>query len=281
MLIDGKAIAARIRAELSEEITALAAVGVVPGLAIVVATDDGGTAYYVRSLVRTAERLGIAVSVRDLGPDASREEIRTALATAGDDPSVHGVICQTPLPAGIALADIADAIRPEVDVDGANPTSLGRLAAGVRGAFPPATAAAVMRILDAQDIPLVGRRAVVVGRSNVVGKPLAFLLLERHATVTVCHSRTCDLPGVTRGAEILVAAVGQARLLTAEHVGPGAVVIDVGTNATQDGGLLGDVDTGAVEPVAAAVTPVPGGVGAVTTAVLMSHVVQAAARRCH
>jgi methylenetetrahydrofolate dehydrogenase (NADP+)/methenyltetrahydrofolate cyclohydrolase len=191
---------------------------------------------------------------------------------------VHGVVCQTPLPHGLRLAEVGGAIAPDVDVDGANPASLGGLVAGSATAFAPATAEAVVTILEHAGVPLAGRRAVVVGRSNVVGKPAALLLLDRHATVTVCHSRTVDLASVTREADVLVAAAGRPRMITAEHVRPGAVVIDVGTNPTPDGGLVGDVDLAAVEPVAAAVTPVPGGVGPVTAMVLMRHVVTVAER---
>jgi methylenetetrahydrofolate dehydrogenase (NADP+)/methenyltetrahydrofolate cyclohydrolase len=233
----------------------------------------------VRSLVRTAAKLDIAAGVVELPTDADAPTIRAALAAAGADPSVHGVICQTPLPGGLRLTDVAGAIPPEVDVDGANPVSLGLLAAGSPAAFAPATAAAVLRILDAQGVELAGRRAVVIGRSTVVGKPAALLLLDRHATVTVCHSRTTDLPAVAREADVLVAAVGRAGMVTGEYVRPGAVVIDVGTNATPDGGLVGDVDAASVEEVAGAVTPVPGGVGPVTTMLLMEHVVTVAERR--
>ena len=279
MLIDGKKIAAELGAELSGRVAALTATGVTPTLAIVVATDDEGTAWYVRSLVRAGTALGIEVRRTELATDAGREEIRAALAAASTDPAVHGVICQTPLPAGLRLDDVADAIDPEVDVDGANPISLGRLASGSPTAFAPATAAAVLAILRHQEVPLQGQRAVVIGRSTVVGKPAALLLLDQHATVTVCHSRTVDLPAVAREADVLVAAVGRPRLVTNDYVKPGAVVIDVGTNPTPEGGLVGDVDTAGVEPVAAAVTPVPGGVGPVTTMLLMAHVVTAAERR--
>ncbi|OLE22999.1 MAG: bifunctional 5,10-methylene-tetrahydrofolate dehydrogenase/5,10-methylene-tetrahydrofolate cyclohydrolase, partial [Actinobacteria bacterium 13_1_20CM_3_71_11] len=242
----------------------------------VVATGDESTAWYVRSLLRSADRLGIAARRIDLPADADAATVRAALAEASAQG--HGVICQTPLPAGLKLEDVGMAIHPAVDVDGANPVSLGLLASGSPAAFPPATAAAVLRILDHEGIDLVGKRAVVIGRSNVVGKPAALMLLARHATVTVCHSRTADLPAVAREADVLVAAVGRPEMVTADYVKPGAVVIDVGTNATADGGLVGDVDTASVEQVAAAVTPVPGGVGPVTTMLLMSHVVTVAER---
>ncbi|GAA5181646.1 bifunctional 5,10-methylenetetrahydrofolate dehydrogenase/5,10-methenyltetrahydrofolate cyclohydrolase [Rugosimonospora acidiphila] len=279
MLIDGKKIAEELRGELTGRIAALGEAGVVPGLVIVVATEDEGSAWYVRSLVRAAGKLGIQARTVELPTDADAATIRDALARAGADPEVHGVMCQTPLPAGLRLEDVGSAIPPEVDVDGANPVSLGLLASGSADAFPPATAAAVLKILKHEDTPLAGRRAVVIGRSNVVGKPAALMLLAEHATVTVCHSRTADLPAVAKEADVLVAAVGRAQMVTADYVKPGAVVIDVGTNATPDGGLVGDVDTAAVAEVAGAITPVPGGVGPVTTMLLMSHVVTVAERR--
>ncbi len=279
MLIDGKKIAADLGVELADRVATLRAAGVAPTLAIVVATDDASTAWYVRSLQRTAAGLGIEIRKTELALDAGRDEIRRALTAASADPAVHGVICQTPLPGGLRLVDVGDAIDPEVDVDGASPVSLGRLASGSATAFAPATAAAVLKILEHEGVPLKGRRAVVIGRSNVVGKPAALMLLDQHATVTVCHSRTVDLPSEVRRADVLVAAVGRPKLVTSDYVKPGAVVIDVGTNPTPEGGLVGDVDTAGVEPLAAAVTPVPGGVGPVTTMVLMGHVVTATERR--
>jgi len=209
--------------------------------------------------------------------DATVEGIRVALIALSENPLVHGILLQTPLPGGARLADLAGLIDPAKDVDGANPTSLGRLMTGLP-AFAPATAAAVLALLDSYEIALSGRRAVVVGRSAVVGKPVAQLLLARNATVTVCHSRTVDLAAVTSSAEVLVAAAGRAGLIGPSYVAPGAVVVDVGTNATPDGGLAGDVDP-AVADVAGALSPVPGGVGPVTTALLLRHVVEAASSR--
>jgi methylenetetrahydrofolate dehydrogenase (NADP+)/methenyltetrahydrofolate cyclohydrolase len=275
MLIDGKKIAANLATELAERVAKL---GNTPGLAIVVATADESTAWYVRSLLRTAEKLGIAAQRVDLPHDATADTIRATLAEASATPDIHGVICQTPLPGGLRLEDVAEAITPSIDVDGANPVSLGLLASGSDQAFAPATAAAVLKILDHEGVDLTGKRAVVIGRSNVVGKPAALMLLARHATVTICHSRTPDLPAVAREADILVAAAGKANLVTASYIKPGAIVIDVGTNATPDGTLVGDVDTAAVEQVAAAITPVPGGVGPVTTMLLMHNVVTVAER---
>jgi methylenetetrahydrofolate dehydrogenase (NADP+) / methenyltetrahydrofolate cyclohydrolase len=272
-LIDGRAIAKAILDTVAVDVAGLRAAGTTPTLAIVVPTDDEATAWYVRSIARTAAKAEIEVRRVDRY-DATEEELTALLDDLSADPGVHGVICQTPLPKGITLDQVGQHIVVAKDVDGANPESLGRLAAGLP-AFAPATAQAVVEILKREGTPLVGADVTVVGRSNVVGKPAALLLLAEHATVTVCHSRTRDLAGHTRQADILVAAIGRAQMLGAEHVKPGAVVIDVGTNPTEDGQLVGDVDTGAVEPVAAAVTPVPGGVGPVTTALLLANTVAA------
>jgi methylenetetrahydrofolate dehydrogenase (NADP+)/methenyltetrahydrofolate cyclohydrolase len=270
--LSGRELARQLRADAAAQAAALAAVGRQPRLAVVTATDDGGSAAYVRSIANAAAREGIAC---DVARTTTVAGITATLASLADDPEVHGIILQTPLPEGANLAELADAIPPAKDVDGASPESIGRLVAGLP-AFAPATAEAVLRLLDHYKVELRGRRAVVVGRSVVVGKPAAHLLLDRHATVTICHSRTADLPAITRQADVLVAAVGRAGLIGPSHVAPRTTVIDVGTNATPDGGLAGDVDP-AVASVAAALTPVPGGVGPVTTALLLGHVVQAAA----
>jgi len=276
-LIDGKAIAAAISEQTAKRAAGLRARGITPALAVVVATGDEGTAWYMRSIERAAARNGVDCQVHNLPLPASPDEIVARLAGLSRDPAVHGIICQTPLPEGIDLATAGAAIAVAKDIDGANPASLGMLAAGVPGAFPPATAAAVLEICDHEQVPLSGQRAVVVGRSTVVGKPAALLLLARHATVTICHSRTRDLPAVCREADVLVVAIGRAKLIGAGHVAPGAVVIDVGTNPADGGGLVGDVDTEAAGRNAAAITPVPGGVGPVTTALLLRHTVRAAA----
>jgi methylenetetrahydrofolate dehydrogenase (NADP+)/methenyltetrahydrofolate cyclohydrolase len=273
-LIDGRAISKAILEGVAADVAELRAAGTTPTLAIVVPTDDEATAWYVRSIVRAAERVGIGARQIDLH-GTTAVELVTELAALSADPAVHGIICQTPLPKGITLDQVGQHIAVGKDVDGANPESLGRLAAGLP-AFAPATAQAVVEILQREQTPLEGADVVVVGRSNVVGKPAALLLLAENATVTICHSRTRDLAAHTRQGDVLVAAVGRARMLGAGHVKPGAVVIDVGTNPTPDGGLVGDVDTEAVEPVAAAITPVPGGVGPVTTALLLRTVVTAA-----
>ena len=270
--LSGRELAKTIRAAASAEAAVLTGAGRQPRLVVVTANDDGGSAAYVRSLGNAAAKEGIAC---DVARTTTAGGIVAMLAQLADDPEVHGILVQAPVPAGANLAELAAAIPPGKDVDGASPVSLGRLVAGLP-AFAPATAEAVLALLDHYQVELNGRHAVVVGRSVVVGKPVAHLLLDRHATVTICHSRTADLPAITRQADILVAAAGRAGLIGPGHVSPGSTVIDVGTNAAPDGGLAGDVDR-AVDGVAAALTPVPGGVGPVTTALLLRHVVQAAA----
>jgi len=281
--MSGRELAASIRSETAARAAGLTTAGRTPTLAVVTATADEASAWYVRSLSRAAAKAGIACDVTDLGPaspsrpgsqDAAVEDIRVALIALSENPLIHGIVLQTPLPGGVRLAELAGLIEPAKDVDGANPVSLGRLMTGLP-AFAPATAEAVLALLESYEIALGGRRAVVVGRSAVVGKPVAQLLLARDATVTVCHSRTVDLAAVTSTAEVLVVAAGRAGLVGLGFVTAGAVVVDVGTNATADGGLAGDVDP-AVAEVAGALSPVPGGVGPVTTALLLRHVVSAA-----
>lgn len=272
--IDGRAVAKALRAEVAETAARLRAEGIAPQLAVVVPTDDEGTAWYVRSIKKAAEKEGIDCRVEHL-KDPGKDEITAKLQELSADPSVHGIICQTPLPEGVQLAEVGGHISPLKDIDGANATNLGRLGAGLR-TWAPATAAAVLELLKREDLVLEGARAVVVGRSTVVGKPAALLLLNESATVTVCHSRTKDLAAICREADVLVAAVGRAGMIGADFVKPGATVIDVGTNPTDDGGLVGDVDYDAVAPIAGRLTPVPGGVGPVTTALLLRHTVQAA-----
>jgi methylenetetrahydrofolate dehydrogenase (NADP+) / methenyltetrahydrofolate cyclohydrolase len=269
--LSGRPLAAQIRADAAADAARLAAAGRPPRLAVVTATDDEASAAYVRSIAAAAQKAGIACDVLRTGTTAG---VTATLAQLADDPEVHGIMVQTPLPGGASLAELAAVIPPGKDIDGASPASLGRLAAG-RPAFAPATAEAVIALLRHYQIPLAGRHAVIVGRSVVVGKPAAHLLLDANATVTVCHSRTADLPAFTRQAHVLVAAAGRAGLIRAGHVSPGTVVIDVGTNATPDGGLAGDAHPD-VAAVAAALSPVPGGVGPVTTALLLRHVTEAA-----
>ncbi|MEV0358795.1 bifunctional 5,10-methylenetetrahydrofolate dehydrogenase/5,10-methenyltetrahydrofolate cyclohydrolase [Nocardia sp. NPDC050697] len=275
--LTGKEAAAALNAETTERAAALAARGRAPRLALVVANADPASAWYVNSLRKSAANRGIECDTVDLGVDADITTLRAELAARTADPAVDAIMLQTPLPAGVKLEDVAAAIGAEKDVDGVAPLSLGLLAANTP-VFAPATAEAVVVLLKQHGIELTGKHVAVVGRSNVVGKPLAQLLLAENATVTVAHSRTADLAAVTAAADIVVAAAGRAGLIRAEHVRAGAVVIDVGTNEGPDGSIVGDVDADSVRGRAAALSPVPGGVGPVTTALLMRHVVEAAER---
>lgn len=277
----GKDLAAALNTDTKARAAALTEKGAAPRLALVIANDDPASAWYVKSLNRAADRLGIACENVDLGVDATAEEIRAKLTELSEDPTVDGIMLQTPLPKGVGLDDVSIAIAAAKDVDGVSPLSLGLLASGqARGGgaagFPPATSEAVVELAKFHQVPLAGRLVTVVGRSNVVGKPLLQLLLAENATVTIAHSRTADLPAVTTPADVVVAAVGRAGLITGDHVREGAVVIDVGTNEDENGNITGDVHADSVTGKAAALSPVPGGVGPVTTALLMRHVVQAA-----
>jgi len=279
-IIDGTRLAVAIRDETSETARALTGEGCPPKLAVVLATEDESTAWYVRSIARAARQTGIACDIIDVGPSARTDEIRNVLTAISHDPDVHGVILQTPLPTHADVDTLREAIDPAKDIDGANPASLGRLVANLP-AFAPSTAQAVMALLYDHGITLRGKTVAVVGRSTVVGAPTAQLLTRADATVTVCHRHTADLAAHTRDAEIVIVAVGMPGLITAEHIAEGAIVIDVGTTATEDGRLLGDVDAASVEGRAGALTPVPGGVGPVTTALLLQHTVKAASRLAH
>jgi methylenetetrahydrofolate dehydrogenase (NADP+)/methenyltetrahydrofolate cyclohydrolase len=278
VLLDGKKLAAGIRAAVAAGIAELTKDGPQPALALVIATDDESAAWYARSLQRSAGKVGIAAQLADLGAGATEADIGSVLAELAADPGVHGIVLQTPLPGGVRWDALASAIPLAKDVDGASPLSAGRLMAGLP-TFAPATAAAVMELLQASHVPLDGARAVVVGRSMVVGKPLAHLLLARNATVTICHSRTRQLAEVTRQADVLVAAMGRPRFLNDDHIRPGATVIDVGTTPDADGNLVGDVDAERAAGVAGALSPVPGGVGPVTTALLLRNTALAAERQ--
>lgn len=274
--LSGKDLAAALNAETTARAKTLTEqAGRAPRLALVVANDDPASAWYVNSLKKSAANRGIDCEIIDLGADASAETLRTELSVRSADPETDAIMLQTPLPAGVALDEVSPAIAAPKDVDGVSPLSLGLLTAGSPG-FAPATAEAVVELLKHHEIPLEGRHVAVVGRSNVVGKPLAHLLLAENATVTVCHSRTADLPAVTSAADVVVAAAGRIGLVTGANVRSGAVVIDVGTNESAEGKIVGDVDAESVAGTAAALSPVPGGVGPVTTALLMRHVVMAA-----
>jgi methylenetetrahydrofolate dehydrogenase (NADP+)/methenyltetrahydrofolate cyclohydrolase len=272
--LDGRAVSAKIREDVARGASVLQDLGVTPTLAVVVATDDEASHAYVRSISRAANVVGIATRICDLGPSATSAEVSaTILELAGDD-DVHGLIVQTPLPEGVVPAEVTASIPAAKDVDGAGVLSAGRLFKGLL-AFAPATAQAVMEILGHYSVPLTGANAVVIGRSQVVGRPAAELLLRADATVTVCHSKTVDLAAVARTADLLVVAMGRPRFVGRTFVKHGAVVIDVGTNFDADGSIVGDVDAEAVEGLARALTPVPGGVGPVTTAVLLRNTLAA------
>lgn len=274
-ILSGRDLAKIIQQKAHDEARNLETDGLRPTLAVVVATDDGSTLWYVRSIERAAESAGINCRIVDLGHDATGQVLASVLKDLSAEPSVNGIILQTPLPPGVDADALVGHIAPEKDIDGANPLSLGRLAVG-QPSFAPATARAVTEILDHFDIPVAGRNVVVIGRSAVVGKPLSLLLLERDATVTVCHSRSGALEKYTKTADVVVVAAGRTGLLNGGHISSGAVVIDVGTNVRSDGSLVGDVDEASVRGIAGALTPVPGGVGSVTTALLLLHTTEAA-----
>lgn len=274
-LLSGRNLAKLIQQKAHDQARDLETDGLRPTLAVVVATDDASTHWYVRSIERAAESAGINCRIVDLGHDATGQVLASVLKDLSAEPSVNGIILQTPLPPGVDADALVGHIAPEKDIDGANPLSLGRLAVG-QPSFAPATARAVTEILDHFDIPVAGRNVVVIGRSAVVGKPLSLLLLERDAAVTVCHSRSGPLEKYTRTADVVVVAAGRTGLLNGGHISSGAVVIDVGTNVLPDGSLVGDVDEASVRGIAGALTPVPGGVGSVTTSLLLLHTTEAA-----
>ncbi|MBT2513010.1 bifunctional 5,10-methylenetetrahydrofolate dehydrogenase/5,10-methenyltetrahydrofolate cyclohydrolase [Arthrobacter sp. ISL-30] len=279
-LLSGKPLAKLLHLQATAQAKALAEGGLRPALAVVVATEDGSTHWYVRSIERAAENAGISCRIVDLGHDASEQVLIDVLKDLSREPSVNGIILQTPLPSGVRADELVRHITPEKDIDGANPLSLGLLAVGQR-AFAPATARAVIEMLEHFEIPTAGRNVVVVGRSTVVGKPLSLLLLQKDATTTVCHSRSGPLERYTKSADIVIVAAGRRGLLTGTDVSPQSVVIDVGTNVLPDGSLTGDVDEVSVGSVAAALTPVPGGVGSVTTSLLLLHTTDAAREQSH
>ena len=275
--IDGKAVAAAVRGEVRERAARLAARGIEPGLATVLVGDDRASQIYVGSKERACGEVGIRSFGHRLPASISQAELLDLIVRLGRDDRVHGILVQLPLPAPLEAQPIIEAIPPAKDVDGLHPVSQGRLLAGQPG-MRPCTPLGVMRLLDETGVQLRGARAVVVGRSLLVGKPVALLLLERHATVTMCHSRTADLAGEVGRADILVAATGQAGLVHGDWVRPGAVVIDVGINRGADGKLTGDVEFGPAAERASHITPVPGGVGPMTVAMLLANTVTAAER---
>jgi methylenetetrahydrofolate dehydrogenase (NADP+)/methenyltetrahydrofolate cyclohydrolase len=273
-IIDGKKIAAEIRAEIRAEVTALrAASGRAPGLAVVLLGEDPGSAAYVRAKTRACQEAGLVSRLLTPPPAIPLADLVALVEDLNRDPSIHGILVQLPLPDHLDERRVLEAVNPAKDVDGFTYDSIGRLAEN-RARLLPCTPAGVLTLLDREGIRVEGRRAVVVGRSAIVGKPLALLLLHRHATVTICHSRTCDLAAETGRADLLVVAAGRPGLVTGAMVRPGAVVLDVGVNRVA-GSLVGDVDFATVSQVASALTPVPGGVGPMTVAMLLRNTVEA------
>jgi methylenetetrahydrofolate dehydrogenase (NADP+)/methenyltetrahydrofolate cyclohydrolase len=277
-LIDGKAIAAQVRAELTALVAARPAGRRPPGLAVVQVGEDPASTVYVRNKKQACEGTGMRSFGHDLPESTTQDELMALIARLNADDAVDGILIQLPLPDHLDKDALLLAVDPNKDVDGLHPLNLGLLLMG-RSVFPSCTPAGVMELLERSGLPIAGRHAVVIGRSNIVGKPMAALLLAADATVTVCHSRTPDLAAITRQADILVAAVGRAGIVTAEMVKPGAVVIDVGTNRGPDGKLLGDVQFSGVAEVAGWITPVPGGVGPMTIAMLLKNTWRSYERR--
>jgi methylenetetrahydrofolate dehydrogenase (NADP+) / methenyltetrahydrofolate cyclohydrolase len=277
VLLDGKALAATVRASVREKVDRLAERGIKPGLAVLLAGEDPASRVYVRNKVRACEETGVRSELHELPGDIAESALLERVAALNADARVHGILVQLPLPRHVDSARVLAAVSPAKDVDGFHVENLGALLAGTPR-LVPCTPAGVMRLLEQAGVPLAGRHAVVIGRSSIVGKPLALLLLQRDATVSICHSKTPDLAAVTRQADVLVAAVGRAKLVRGNMVKPGACVIDVGVNRLADGSLCGDVDFDAVREVAGWITPVPGGVGPMTVAMLVENCVRAASR---
>jgi methylenetetrahydrofolate dehydrogenase (NADP+)/methenyltetrahydrofolate cyclohydrolase len=274
-IIDGKEVAARVRAEVKREVDDLRQrTGRVPGLATILVGDDPASEVYVRGKRKASEEAGITDHHQHLPADSSQEDVAAVIEACNRNPDVSGILLQLPVPEGLNGKELTALISPDKDVDGLTHVSAGRLAQGAPG-LRPCTPLGVIELLDAHSVALEGAEAVVVGRSDLVGKPVAFLLLERNATVTMCHSRTRDLPGVCSRADVLIAAVGRTEMIGPDYVKPGAAVIDVGINRTDDG-LRGDVQFDAVADKAGLITPVPGGVGPMTIAMLLRNTVTAA-----
>ena len=275
-LWQGAPAAAALTEALIPRAQALRERGVVPTLAIVRVGERPEDLSYERGAMKRCEKVGIAVRQFLLTETSSQADLMEVIEEVNRDDSIHGCLLFRPLPRHIDEQAACAALAPEKDVDGITPGSLAAVFSGSGAGYPPCTAQACLELLDHYGYELKGKRAVVVGRSLVIGKPVSMLLLGRHATVTICHTRTADLPAECRRAEVLIAAAGKAGVIGADCLSPGQVVIDVGINADENGNLVGDVDFAAAEPVAGAITPVPGGVGAVTTSVLARHVIEAA-----
>lgn len=278
VIIDGKAIALAVRETVAREAARLAGErGVTPCLAVVLLGDDPGSRIYVTNKEKAAAKAGIATRDHRLPATTAQSEVLSLLRTLNDDPKVHGILVQLPLPGPIDARRVLEAVSPEKDVDGFHPLNVGLLHMG-RPRFVACTPRGVMEMLRHHNIQISGRRAVVIGRSNIVGRPMAALLEQANATVTLCHSRTVDLSGEVRGADIVVAALGKPGFVRGEWIKPGAVVIDVGINRTPEGKLAGDVAFDEVKAIAGYITPVPGGVGPMTIAMLLANTILAAER---
>ena len=274
-VIDGKKVAADIKEQLKKDIEELTAKSVTPGLAVVIVGEDPASKKYVASKEKTCEALGIKSIGHKLKDSITQEALLKLIEDLNIDPNVHGILVQLPLPKHLNEKEIMNTINPDKDVDGFGPESLGRLMLDEPG-FIACTPHGAMKMLDAYGIDPKGKNVVVVGRSVIVGKPLALLLLRRHATVTICHSRTQNLKEVCKNADILCVAIGRAKMITGDMIKEGAVVVDVGINVTSEGKLVGDVDFEAAKEKASYITPVPGGAGPMTIAMLMYNTVQAA-----
>ncbi|MEY4211905.1 MAG: bifunctional methylenetetrahydrofolate dehydrogenase/methenyltetrahydrofolate cyclohydrolase FolD [Burkholderiaceae bacterium] len=277
-LIDGAALARSLRAQVAERAAALTARGRPPGLAVILVGNDAASAVYVRNKVKDCEESGIRSVLERLPESTPEADLLARIQALNVDPSIHGILVQLPLPAHIDARRVIETISPDKDVDGFHVASAGALMTGQPG-FLPCTPYGVMRLLEHVGARLAGAEAVVVGRSNIVGKPQALLLLQADATVTICHSRSRDLAAHTRRADVLIAAAGRVRMITGDMVKPGAIVIDVGMNRDETGKLCGDVDFESVREVASAITPVPGGVGPMTRAMLLVNTLEAAERK--
>ena len=276
-IIDGNALAQHWREQVARDCVALQARGVKPGLAVLLVGDNPASQVYVRNKVKACEQAGLHSVLEQLPADLSESDLLARVEALNRDPLTHGILVQLPLPAHIDAHKVIEAIDPAKDVDGFHVASAGALMTGMPG-FWPCTPHGCMKMLESIGYPLSGKHAVVIGRSNIVGKPMALMLLAQNATVTICHSRTVNLKAITLQADVIVAAVGQRNTVTADMVKPGAVVIDVGMNRNEAGKLCGDVDFEAVRHIAGHITPVPGGVGPMTIAMLLVNTLESAKR---
>ncbi len=279
MILDGKAVAARLRAEMKQQVEQLKAQGITPGLAILLVGEDHASQVYIRNKRRACEELGIHSELHSLPEQTTQEELLEQVEALNRREDIHGILVQLPLPKQIDEMAVIRAVDPNKDVDAFHTVNVGRIMLGDYD-FLPCTPAGILELIHESGISIQGKECVVVGRSNIVGKPMAMLLLHEHGTVTVCHSRTPNLAEITRRADILVVAMGKAKAITRDMVKPGAVVIDVGMNRDENGKLCGDVDFAGVLQIAGAITPVPGGVGPMTVTMLMRNTITAASRCC-